>query len=373
MTQKPSITSFQLLLMAAGSALVFPYTFMPILNAPPSNQDVWIVLILTILYSIVLDFPLLFIVNKFRGNSANEIFEKTLGKFLGKLFVFLFLLFFLFCFCACMLIMAIFINLYLFPDTPTWGLLVTMLIAVSYSAYKGAGTIGRLATIFVPIIIFTIIIFFLMGIDKMDIGILKPVLVDSKFIDLNMGAFLTAARYSEIFIFLNFSCFLKREVSVYKTYLKSMLIFGAGFLLILLPTILVLGVDFARIAWNPYYVYTRQVEAFGFLERMHAINTLAWFPLSLLKLTMYNFMACRGLSGIFGLKSYKPFVIPVSAIGFIVSLLPIMNKSSTVELLRSDTVFPFITLPVIFVIPLITMVVYLIRKKKINTGPGQNK
>ena len=39
-------------------------------------------------------------------------------------------------------------------------------------------------------------------------------------------------------------------------------------MLILLPTILVLGVDFARIAWNPYYVYTRQVEALGFLERM---------------------------------------------------------------------------------------------------------
>jgi len=357
------------MLMAVGSALVFPYTFMPILNAPPANQDVWIVLILTILYVFVLNFPVIFLINKFRGNSFNEIFEKILGKIFGKVIAFIYVLFFLYCFTACMLIMAIFINLYLFPGTPTWGLLLAFLIAASYAAYKGAGTIGRLATIFVPLILFTIVIFFIMGIDKMDLGILKPVLADSKFLDLNKGAFLTAARYSEILIFLTFSYYLQQEVNINKTYFRSILIFAFGFFLILLPTVLVLGVDFARIAWNPYYVYTRQVEVLGFLERMQAINTLAWFPLSLLKLSLYNYMASHVFSGILGLKSHKPFVIPVSVLGFIACLIPIMNKSSTVELLRSDNVFPFVTLPVIFVLPLIIMIVYLIRKKKIKNAP----
>ncbi len=46
--KKASITSVQLVLMSVGSALIFPYTFMPILRTPPANQDAWIVLLLMI-------------------------------------------------------------------------------------------------------------------------------------------------------------------------------------------------------------------------------------------------------------------------------------------------------------------------------------
>jgi hypothetical protein len=42
-----------------------------------------------------------------------------------------------------------------------------------------------------------------------------------------------------------------------------------------------------------------------------------------------------------------------------------MDTSSTIELLRSDRIFPFVTLPVIFGLPLIILIVYFIRKKKI--------
>ena len=81
-------------------------------------------------------------------------------------------------------------------------------------------------------------------------------------------------------------------------------------MLILLPTILVLGVDFARIAWNPYYVYTRQVEALGFLESMQAINTLAWFPLALLKLSLYNYMVSHVFSKLSGPSRTNPLLFP---------------------------------------------------------------
>jgi hypothetical protein len=53
-------------------------------------------------------------------------------------------------------------------------------------------------------------------------------------------------------------------------------------------------------------------------------------------------------------------------VAFIACLLPVMDKSSTVEMLRSDQVFPFIILPITIVIPVIMLIVYLIRRKKIN-------
>ncbi len=366
MQEKPVITSVQLVLLSVGSALVFPFTFMPILSTPPANQDAWIVLLATFLYIVLLNLPLLFSMNKFRGKNINEISEIILGKILGKVMIIPVALFCLFCFIACMLITEVFISLYIFPDTPTWVLLIYMIVPVSYAAYKGAGTISRMANFLVPFAILTTVLFFILSIENMDLSILQPVLVESTFSQINKGAFLTATRYSEILIFWIFSCFLMQKSSINKTYATAQLIFLISFLAMLIPTMTVLGVEYAKHTWNPYFTFTRQIEIFQSLERVQPFNIMAWFPCALLKLSIYNYMASYILSGIFKIKSHKCFVMPLSVVAFMVCLIPMVNKSSTLEVLRSDQVFPFIVLPAIFVIPFILLIGYLLRKKKIN-------
>jgi hypothetical protein len=97
MTKKPIIGSAQLLLMSVGSALIFPYTFMPILTAPPANQTrgsscLW-------LSSIFLSStPPVVSYDKFRGMSANEMIEQFWGRFSAKAAAVIFGLFFIYCF-----------------------------------------------------------------------------------------------------------------------------------------------------------------------------------------------------------------------------------------------------------------------------------
>lgn len=354
------------MMLALGSALVFPYTFMPILVTLPANQDVWIVLWLSIPYTIIIDVPLLFLINKFRGIIVNDIAEIILGKVLGKVIIFLFILFFLYCFIACMLITSHFINLYLLPKTPLWGVYLFAVIPVSYASYKGSGTLGRLSNFIVPYVIITIFMFLFMGTELMDVNIIKPIMSDSKFIQINLGAIYTSLRFSEILIFFVFSYFLNEKVSINKTYIATLFTFIVLYTLILIPTMLTLGLEYAKHAWNPYYIFIRQVEAFGFLERLQAVNTLAWFPVVLLKLSMYNYMTSFVFSRLSRRKSHKYYVIPVSIIAFLVCIIPIVNKSSTIELLRSDKVFPLIMFPIVFLIPLLMVIVYFVRKKKID-------
>ncbi len=363
--KKPIITSVQLLMLAVGSALVFPYTFLPILGTPNANQDVWIVLLLALVYIVILNLPLLYLMNKFRGLTVNQMTDIILGKVLGKPAVMVFVFFFFYCFMACSLITTHFMSSYLFSGTPRWVLLLFMVIPVCYASYKGAGTIGRLSVFIVPFVMLTIVLFLLFGMTNMDFSVFSPVLADSTFLNLNLSAFLTAARYSEILIFLMFSYYLDKKVSIKKTYALALTVFGVCFMLILVPTVAVLGVDFAKMAWNPYYVYTRQVNAFSFLERIQAFNTLAWFPATVLKLTIYNFMACRALSLIFKAKSHKKFVIPIAALGFIACNIPFFSNSGTIKILSSDKIFPFVILPVIFILPCILVAVFFIRKKKL--------
>ncbi len=373
MNQKPSLTMAQLALMSVGSALVFPYTFMPILTAPPANQDAWIVLLLAFVYILILNVPVLFLMNKFRGMNINETLETILGKFFGKATALIYVLFFVYCFTACSLITLLFVDLYIFPETPIWAVMVLMAVPICYTAYKGAGAIGRLSTFIVLFIILTVIIFFALGATKMDLKELLPVLADSTFLEINEGAFLTAARYSEILIFFVFSFYLKPKSSINKAYFTALAIFGVSFIMILLPTLTVLGVELAKHAWNPYFSFTRQVEAYDFIERVQSLNTLAWFPAALLKLMMYNYMGSYAFSGIVKAKSHKGFVIPIALIAGALCVLPMMNRSSTVEFLRSDQVFAYVVIPVIFLIPLILLIAYLCRKKKIMPVIQQKK
>jgi spore germination protein KB len=363
--KKPYVTSSQLLFLAVGSGTVFPYTFLPVINTPPANQDAWIVLIIAVIYIIVLNSPILYLIGKFRGLSINDMLDTVFGKFFGKVAALAFVLFFVFCITACTLITSAFINLYAFPDTPMWAMLVLALIPISYGAFKGAGTISRLAFFITPFIILTIILFFLLGIRDMNLNELKPVLADSTFLQLNLGAFLTAARYSEILIVLVFSYFVSEQINITKTFVATVAVYILTHLFILIPTISYLGVDLAKHDWNPYFVFTRQVKAYDFIERVHAFNLLAWYPTTLLKLMIYNFMGSFMLSNIFKTKSHKPFVIPLSLICAIVCLIPVVNNSGTVEVLRSDKVFPFITIPIIWILPLITLIVYAVRRGKI--------
>lgn len=373
MTKKPIIGSAQLLLMSVGSALMFPFTFMPVLSTPPANQDAWIVLLMTAAYIFVMDIPLLFLMNKFRGMDINETTETILGKFFGKVAAVIFALTFFFCFIACMLMAAIFINIYVFPETPTWALLAYLIVPIAYGAYKGAGTVGRLAMFIVPFIMLTIIIFLVLGLGLIDLGELQPVLADSTFLELNQGAFFTSARYSEILIFFVFSFYLKRNSSINKTYAAGIGIFTICFLLMLIPILTVLGVELGKHTWNPYFVYTRQVGGYDFIKRVQSLNLLAFIPGMMLKLMLYNFMGSYVFSRVVKAKSHKGFVIPISIVGFCVCLLPILNKSSTIELLRSDNVFSFIILPATFVLPIIIVIVYFIRRKKIQGILEQRK
>lgn len=363
---KPIITTTQLLMLTVGSALVFPYTFMPILSTPHANQDIWFVLILAFVYILILNAPLLYLMNKLKGLTVNQMIDTLLGKIIGKPVIVVFILFFFYCYIACSLVTSHFMSSFLFSGTPPWALLLFMVVPVCYASYKGAGTIGRLSVFIVPFVMLTVLFFLLFGLSNMDFSVFKPILTDSTFVNLNISAFLTAARFSEILIFLVFSNYLNKKSSINKTYATALMVFGILYLLILIPTVAVLGVDFAKMSWNPYYVFTRQVNVFSFLERVQALNALAWFPATILKMTIYNFMASRVLSLIFKAKSHKKFVIPVAAIGYFACLLPLLSNSNTIKILSSDQVFPWVIIPVIFILPCILMAVYLIRRKKLN-------
>ncbi len=366
MEEKFKISAAQMVLLLICSRIMFAYTYLPVLATPPHNQDAWIVALFSTVYVLLFALPVLYLISRFPGVSFARIFEPVLGKAIGKACLFLLALFFLYCASACTLLSVVFVNSYLFSETPSWLLLLFALLPTLYAARKGAGTIARLGFFVAPYILLTVLLFLLLSLDQLDFNILKPVLADSSLWELNLGAFFTAGYSPETLSLLVLATYFRPKTSAKKILLYSTLLFSVAFMIMVIPTLTLLGLDIARHSWNPYYMFTRQVTALTFIQRVEALNVIAWYLGVLIKSALFLFMSCLTMSRVFGVKSHKPFVAPVCLVGFIGLLMPFVNRSAVIDLLRSYKTFIPVMLPFIVVLPLAVIAVYLFRRKKVD-------
>jgi spore germination protein KB len=366
MSGKTKINAYELMMITVGSALMYPFTILPVASSPPANQDVWISMLVSMVYVILISVPCLVLINRFRGLDINRTVEIISGKIFGKVFLFIFVLFFMFCYAACSVSMLIFVRTYLLEKTPHWAILLALSVPVLYGAYKGAGTIGKISLFIVPLMLSIALFYFIIALPNIKLDAIKPVLADSKISDINLGAFLTAARYSDILEFFVFSYYLVRKSSINKTFFTNLIIFGITYFIIVFPTITVLGPLIAKEQMSPYFVFTRQLETYDFLRRLQSLNILVWFPGAIFKIMLHAYMISFVFKNMFRTKTHKPFVVGIVILAFFIIILLMPDSVNKIQYLKSDALFPYVVFFVAFVVPLTLVIIYLCRKKTVD-------
>ena len=84
MLENVSISPKQLILLIVIGRLVITITFLPILDSPPGNQDVWLALLLSIPVHLLFSVPIYLLWKRFPNQSFIEYSQTILGK-AGKL------------------------------------------------------------------------------------------------------------------------------------------------------------------------------------------------------------------------------------------------------------------------------------------------
>ena len=259
-----------------------------------------------------------------------------------------------------------FVNITLLTETPMWAILLITLIPALYLASKGAGTLCRIAVFIVPVMIATIVVFFISSIELMEIESILPVLGEFTFLDILLGAISASARFSEMSAILIFSYYLPKNKNINKTIFTFLGAYILLLFLVVMPTILVLGYDVARLCFNPYFVFTRQVTFFKFIDRVQALNTLVWYPIAILKVALYCFLASVILSEIFNKPHKRATIIPfLGILPFILLLQPFIDRTFVVNFIISDAFFPWILGAILFIVPIIIILIYIIRHKTV--------
>ncbi len=364
----------QVILLLAISRLTVDYVYMPVLATPSANQDVWISIVLSVFFSTAAFWPMLHLTSAFRDMTLVEWLQAIMGKFWGGLLGLGYTGYLLLLCLLQLLLIANFLKSVILPETPEYAVLVLMAVCCVYAGYKGIECLGRVNQFFTPFILATIVVFTVLNYQKMDLKVFLPVLADSSLGGLTTGALSTTSRFAEIAVLPVLAPNLEKQGSIFKVFLFSLILFTVLFLVITVSTLAVLGTELAKHTVFPYYIFTRQVAVFDFIERVESLNTLAWFIGVFIKYTLFLYCAATCLAQVLRRKSYKAFLPPLAAGTLLIALYTPLFKSVNIAYVR-DEIYPYIAVPFLFAIPALTLAVYFIRRKAVRQRehPASNR
>lgn len=365
MARVEKVSSWQVLLLIVSSRLATIFAYLPLTNTPPANQDMWIAAVLSGLYDLIIAIPILYLSSKFTEMTPVEYSQKILGSFLGKMAGICFISFLAFIGLLDLLVMSEFLGSTIMPETPVYATMFFMIFTCVYTIYKGIEVIGRIAEIFVPFIVLTILFFIVLSIKDMDFKVFLPVLSDSSFFQINYAAFLTSSRFYEILILCMAVPNLKNKSDLRSLFFRSVILSTLLFCVIIVSVYAVLGVKQAEYANYPFFTFTRQVDVFDFIQRIESVNVIAWVIEIFLKYCSFIYFATIGLTSIVKGKSNKVFIIPMSAMLFLIAFFSKLSKSVVLNDILSYKILPKIAFTIECVLPLIILIVYFVRRKSL--------
>lgn len=351
----------QILLLIIGYRIMVGLTYMPAVNVPPGNQDIWIVLLLSTVYTLVFNVPLVYLSNKFSNLNLLELTEKLMGKVLGKIigvFYFLTLLFVNTLFVG---ILIEILNSALFPLSPTWFNTSIVIITSCYVSFKGLKTIARLAEVIVPFVIFIILMLIILGYKNYNFSELLPILKDSTFKEINMGALDISLRFLDTLVLMMITPHLRVKKDLNRIFIKSIVYSVPISIVFIIATQMTLGVEFTKHVNFPFLTFTRMLSI-GEIQGFDSFYIVSWIMGNVLRVSGYLYFTSVSLGQITKKKN-QAFIIPISIVMTIVVIFVKDRRSILAVPEPINTIVLIVSIISVVVIPSIMVIVYFFRRK----------
>lgn len=360
------ISTIQIIMMIIICRLFTSYSYMPILETPPANQDVWVIILLSIIYSLLFAIPLLYLGSKFANISIMNYIELICGKIFGKIIGGLYVLFFFIIAFMQMALLQDFIRTTILIKTPVPVVLFFMAVVCIYLVFMGLEPIARTVEIFLPIIILTITAFFLIAFAEMNFTAFLPVLKESRFADLNFGGSIVGIKFCDMVLLSMLTPHLPKGTNLPKLVITTLIIYSAIFLMMLVSVQATLGIEQAKHAAYPYYTFVQQIKLSEMIQHIEIIAVTSIFFALFIKFSMYLYLTSVALAKTFNFKNNKLSLIPIALVIIVALSWTDIGKDVFLNNIISYKISSYIYLVYILVLPLVLLLVYFLRRKKIN-------
>lgn len=327
-----------------------------------SRQDAWISVLIGGALCLLIVLIAVKLSQMFPNQTFIEYTQEILGKKIGKAVL---LLYFAQWYSVIGLILREFSELMklTMPRTPTWVIILGMLLIVVYATYQGIEVIGRCSEFIGPIIIVIVFITLFLNLNNIDLSKLTPMIIETGLGSIVKGAIPTAGFIGQNAIIIMLIAFMTKpkeglSPALWGTILPSFIVALAT-----LTVIATFGPNLPSHMWYPYFRLIRVISVADFIQNVDIIFIVVWLTSVFMRLTLLFFVASYGSAQFLKIKNWKKMVWINAPIVYLISFFP---RSIAV----SDILYPIyitqrITLPVLlFGIPLLLLIVGKIRKKK---------
>lgn len=325
-----------------------------------SGNAAWYMTIISTITAICFFLLLCLLMKRFPESNIVEIFDKVLGKFLGKLVSLIFVAYFIYYTGSILREFLEMIKAYNLPYTPTSLIMITFLGVCLLGVYLGLEAIARLSYLAFFSIFLGLLVLYLLGISNYEIGYLSPYLGYGITNTLYYGL-LRSSAYDEIF----WLAVIINSLQGYKNFKKigilSLVFSGAVISISLFCYILTFGYNMGQESLSGIFELSRLIYYNRFFQRVESIFLFTWVISSLISVSFSLYISISMYCKAFKINKHGPLLVPLALLTYLVAFLP-QNLSEVIQ--RNMVIIREYSFILVFGAPILVLLISLIRGKK---------
>ncbi|MBS4534756.1 endospore germination permease [Clostridium sp. D2Q-14] len=321
------------------------------------KQDAWISIIISWVFAYVLIGMYVYIAKLNPNKTLIEILIDIFGKYIGRILSVLYLWYFLHLSSLIFRSYSEYISIVVFPETPRIFITAFSSVALVIGLKYGLETIARTSMIAFIIPPISIIIILLRSFKHMDITNIQPVLEYGMNPILKTSFGLLTFPFGEAILFLMIFTFVNKKEKILKSSFISITFVGVLLIIISLMNIMVLGPE--MINRNYFNLHRTSTVVPGAI--IDPFITVSQLVLAAIQIWICIYSLLIGITQLFNLNDYKPFVIPIVIISVSLSNWLYNNVAEMFRI--AQEIYPYYAIPFQFIIPIIILIISLIKQK----------
>ncbi|WP_088010577.1 GerAB/ArcD/ProY family transporter [Gottfriedia acidiceleris] len=351
------ISSLQLAFMIYPTIIATAILMVPSFTAHYAKQDLW----LSPIWSSSIGFFTVFITyqlsKRYPNQTVIQFSQQILGQYIGKIIGLLFLFFYIPTTGLITRSYGEFVVDSFLPHTPVIVITGSMILVCAFAIRGGIELVGRVAELFVPIFLITLILLLLLLIPDFNYKNIFPIMEDGLMPSIK-GSIILQGWFTEFFLIIFLLPFLRDSKKGLKSGMLTVFAVMITLVIVNMSTYAVLGTS------TDYKVYplmnvARYISIANFFEHLEAIFMAVWILGTFVKISIFYYASVLASAQLFNISDYRPVVWPV---GILIVEFCFWSLPSTVEISHYEIVaFPFYALLVQCIIPLFLLLISLFK------------
>ncbi|KAB2330146.1 GerAB/ArcD/ProY family transporter [Cytobacillus depressus] len=292
-----------------------------------AKQDAWISSLIAIFFGIAVVFAATKVGLFFPNKTLVEFTKLILGKWLGTIIIFFYFIQWYSVIGTILGEFAEFTITILLPTTPSWILILTMLLLMIYVTYTGGiEGIARCSEVFGPMVLLMVVLLVILSLPNMEFDRILPIYSETGFREILKGSFSPLSFLGESVIMMMMISFMDQPK---QGPLKA--IWGialSGFLVstVIISVLTIFGPEVASKFLFPAFETIRFINVMNFIQNLEIIAVLVWILSAFIKVSLYFFSASYGTAQILKLKDWRKMIWFVAIITFLIAILQPTTK-----------------------------------------------